>query len=94
MVPPMDAPRLRPGVPFPLGAAWDGTGTNFALYSENAEAVDLCLVDEHGAETPIRLQERTAFVWHGWVEGVGPGQRYGYRVHGPYVRLPHNFQVH
>jgi len=84
MVPPMDAPRLRPGVPFPLGAAWDGTGTNFALYSENAEAVDLCLVDEHGAETPIRLQERTAFVWHGWVEGVGPGQRYGYRVHGPY----------
>jgi len=76
-----------PGTPFPLGATWDGNGTNFSLFSENAEGVVLCLFDEEGAETQIVLDERTAFNWHGYVPGIGPGQRYGYRVHGPYA--PH-----
>ncbi len=76
---------IRPGVPFPLGATWDGTGTNFALFSERADAVDLCLVDAHGHETVLRLPQREHHVWHGRVEGVGPGQLYGYRVHGPYA---------
>ncbi len=76
--------RPRPGVAYPLGAHWDHRGTNFALYSENAEAVDLCLVDADGRETRVPLRSQTAFVWHGWLEGIGPGQRYGYRVHGPY----------
>src|SRR3990170_1754355 len=76
--------NLWPGRPYPLGATWDGAGTNFALFSENADAVELCLFDENGAETRLALRERTAFVWHAFVPGVGPGQRYGYRVHGPY----------
>jgi glycogen operon protein len=74
-----------PGKPFPLGAAWDGEGTNFSLFSENAERVELCLFDEEGRETRIAVEERTAFNWHCYVPGVGPGQRYGYRVHGPYA---------
>jgi len=73
-----------PGKPFPLGPAWDGNGTNFALFSENAERVELCLFDDEDRETRIELVERTAFNWHCYVPGVGPGQRYGYRVHGPY----------
>ncbi|HEX7627170.1 MAG TPA: glycogen debranching protein GlgX, partial [Gaiellaceae bacterium] len=73
-----------PGQPFPLGPEWDGKGTNFALFSENAERVELCLFDEHGAEERIELRERTAFNWHCYLPGVGPGQHYGYRVHGPY----------
>ncbi|SEI88780.1 glycogen operon protein [Deinococcus reticulitermitis] len=77
--------RLRPGAPYPLGATWDGKGTNFALYSENASAVELCLFDAAGEETRIPLREYTAFVWHGYLPGVGPGQRYGYRVHGEYA---------
>ncbi len=76
-----------PGRPFPLGATWDGEGTNFALFSENAEGVELCLFDDEGAETRIGLTERTMFHWHGYVPGVGPGQRYGFRVHGPWA--PH-----
>jgi len=76
--------RVLPGRPFPQGATWDGEGTNFALYSENATGVTLCLFDEVGAETHVTLEERTAFVWHGYVPGLGPGARYGYRVHGPY----------
>jgi glycogen operon protein len=76
--------RPRPGSTAPLGATWDGEGVNFAIYSENATGVDLCLLDEAGFETRMPLRERTAFVWHGYVPGVGPGQRYGYRVHGPY----------
>jgi len=75
-------------VPYPLGANWDGQGTNFALYSENATGVDLCLYDHaHGAgETErIRLPEISAHVWHGYLPGVGPGQLYGYRVEGPYA---------
>jgi isoamylase len=73
-----------PGRPFPLGAAWDGSGTNFSLFSENAERVVLCLFDEADNEVRIELTERTAFNWHVYLPGVGPGQRYGYRVHGPY----------
>ena len=75
---------IRPGEPFPLGATWDGRGTNFAVFSEVAERVELCLFDENGRETRIRLPEKTAFCWHGYVPGVRPGQRYGYRVHGPW----------
>ena len=73
-----------PGRPFPLGALWDGDGTNFSLFSEHAEAVELCLFDEDDDETRIAVVERTAFHWHCYVPGVGPGQRYGYRVSGPY----------
>jgi isoamylase len=80
----MDAASVWPGSPNPLGATWDGEGTNFALFSEGAHRVDLCLFDSAGRETCLPLQEVTAFVWHGYVPGVGPGQRYGYRVHGPY----------
>jgi isoamylase len=73
-----------PGSPAPLGAHWDGTGTNFALWSAGATAVDLCLFDPDGTEHRQRLQETTHQVWHGRLPGVGPGQRYGYRVHGPW----------
>jgi len=72
------------GGPFPLGPEWDGEGTNFSLFSENAERVELCLFDDAGDEERIELHERTAFNWHCYLPGVGPGQRYGYRVHGPY----------
>jgi glycogen operon protein len=75
---------LWPGRPFPLGATWDGEGTNFALFSENAERVELCLFDEAGREERLQLTERTAFNWHAYLPSVGPGQQYGYRVHGPY----------
>ena len=77
-------PTLCPGEPYPLGATWDGEGVNFALYSEHAEKVELCLFDAEGHETRVRLRENTHFVWHGYLPGLGPGQRYGYRVHGPY----------
>jgi glycogen operon protein len=84
-----------PGRPFPLGATWDGEGTNFSLFSENAERVDLCLFDEDGNETSVQLEERTAFNWHCYLPGVGPGQRYGYRVHGPYAPSDgHRFNPH
>jgi isoamylase len=81
-----------PGSPYPLGATWDGEGTNFALFSEGAESVELCLLDgDHAApgtggkaETGVPLEEVTAHVWHGYVPGVGPGHRYGFRVSGPY----------
>jgi isoamylase len=73
-----------PGRPFPLGPAWDGQGTNFSLFSENAHRVELCLFDDADVETRIPVTERTAFNWHCYLPGVGPGQRYGYRVHGPY----------
>jgi len=78
-------PPLRPGRPYPLGATWDGKGTNFALYSENATGIELCLFDEQGVETRVPLREQTAFVWHGYLPSVKPGQRYGYRVHGEYA---------
>jgi isoamylase len=76
--------EMWPGVPFPLGATWDGSGTNFALFSEHAERVELCLFDEQGVEERLALTQRTAHNWHGYVPEVGPGQRYGFRVHGPY----------
>jgi isoamylase len=72
------------GHPYPLGAAFDGRGTNFALFSEVAERVDLVLVDDPGTETRVPLTEVDGFVWHGYVPGIGPGRRYGYRVHGPW----------
>ena len=73
-----------PGTPYPLGATYDGTGTNFALFSEVADRVELCLFDDALVETRVQLKERDAFVWHGYVQGIGPGQRYGFRVHGPF----------
>ena len=73
-----------PGQPFPLGATWDGEGTNFSLFTEHAERVELCLFDGDDEEQRIELTERTAHNWHCYLPGVGPGQRYGYRVHGPY----------
>ncbi|SEO90824.1 glycogen debranching protein GlgX [Trujillonella endophytica] len=76
--------EVWPGSPAPLGAHWDGNGTNFALWSAGAQAVDLCLFDPDGTEHRHRLQESTHQVWHARVGGVGPGQRYGYRVHGGY----------
>ncbi len=76
--------EVWPGAPFPLGASWDGEGTNFSLFSENAERVELCLFDEVDREERVRVEEHTAFNWHCYLPGVGPGQRYGYRVHGPY----------
>lgn len=75
---------LWPGNVYPLGAHWDGKGTNFALFSENATGVELCLFDREGQETRLQLKEVSNFVWHGYIPGVGPGQRYGYRVQGPY----------
>ncbi|MBK5306234.1 MAG: glycogen debranching protein GlgX [Frankiaceae bacterium] len=76
--------RAWPGSAYPLGATYDGSGTNFGLFSEVAERVELCLFDDDGIETRVDLTERDAFVWHGYLPNVGPGQRYGYRVHGPY----------
>ena len=80
----MKAIHSTPGASAPLGATWDGRGTNFALYSEGASAVLLCLLDEQGNETQIPLLHRTEFVWHVYVHGVMPGTRYGYRVDGPW----------
>src|SRR6266702_3356485 len=79
--------NVWPGNPFPLGPVWDGQGTNFSLFSENAERVELCLFDEDGGEERIELRERRALNWHCYLPGVGPGQRYGYRVYGPYAPL-------
>ncbi|MGW2314030.1 glycogen debranching protein GlgX [Actinomadura luteofluorescens] len=76
--------EVWPGDPYPLGATWDGTGTNFALFSEVARRVELCLFDAEGRETRRDLPEVDGFVWHGYLPGIGPGQRYGYRVHGPF----------
>jgi len=73
-----------PGTPFPLGATWDGAGTNFSLFSENAERVELCLFDADGHETRVDVVEHTVFNWHCYLPGVGPGQLYGYRAHGRY----------
>jgi glycogen operon protein len=77
-----------PGTAYPLGATYDGAGTNFALFSEVADAVELCLLDDGGGadaiETRVRLDEIDGFVWHGYLPGIGPGQHYGYRVHGRY----------
>jgi isoamylase len=77
-------PRVWPGRAYPLGATYDGAGTNFALFSEVATAVWLCLFDDEGREERIRLTEADGFVHHGYLPGVGPGQRYGFRVRGPH----------
>ncbi|MFN8639969.1 MAG: glycogen debranching protein GlgX [Dehalococcoidia bacterium] len=75
---------IEAGEAYPLGATWDGEGTNFAVFSEVADYVELCLFDESGRETRVRLPEVTAFVHHGYVRDVGPGRHYGFRVHGPW----------
>ena len=80
--------RVWPGSPYPLGATWDGVGVNFALFSEHARRVELCLFDSTGGESEsltIPLTEHTDMVWHGYLPDVRPGQLYGYRVHGPYA---------
>jgi isoamylase len=77
--------EVWPGRPFPLGARWDGEGTNFSIFSENAEGVELCLFDADGAETRLEVPFKRAHNWHCYLPGIGPGQRYGYRVHGPYA---------
>ena len=81
-----DAHRVKiwPGTAHPLGAIYDGAGVNFSLFSEIAEAVELCLFDADGQETRIEMPERTAFCWHVYLPRMEPGQAYGYRVHGPY----------
>jgi isoamylase len=76
--------QIWPGNAYPLGATYDGSGTNFALFSEVADRVELCLFDEAGVETRHDLPEVDGLVWHAFLPGIEPGQRYGYRVHGPY----------
>lgn len=89
---------MRPGLPYPLGATWDGHGVNFALFSEHADRVELCLFgDREGAPEfqRIALPEKTSDIWHGYLPGVAPGQRYGYRIHGPYApNQGHRFNPH
>ena len=82
----METPAVLPGKSYPLGASWDGEGTNFSLFTENATAVDLVLFEPESGRpsATIRLSERTALAWHAYLPGVGPGQLYGFRVHGPY----------
>jgi isoamylase len=77
-------PTVWPGNAYPLGASYDGAGTNFSLFSEIAERVDLCLIDERGGETRIPLDEVDGYVWHAYLPNITPGQRYGFRVHGPF----------
>src|ERR671933_1068437 len=90
--------RRRPGRPYPLGATWDGAGVNFALFSENATAVELCLFDSAEAVSESRripLAERTDLVWHAYLPEARPGQLYGYRVAGPYEpQSGHRFNPH
>ncbi|MFJ5231776.1 glycogen debranching protein GlgX [Kitasatospora sp. NPDC088391] len=76
--------QVWPGQPYPLGATYDGAGTNFAVFSESADRIELCLIAEDGAETVVELRETDAFVRHAYLPGVQPGQRYGFRVHGPF----------
>ncbi|HRA75469.1 MAG TPA: alpha-amylase family glycosyl hydrolase, partial [Propionicimonas sp.] len=76
--------QIWPGKPYPLGATFDGTGTNFAVFSEVATRIELCLIDTDGTEVRHDLPEVDAFVWHGYLPEIQPGQRYGYRVHGPH----------
>jgi glycogen operon protein len=90
--------RIWPGKPYPLGATWDGAGVNFAVYSEHATSVDLCLFDSVRAKTEavrIVLPEQTDMVWHGYLPDIIPGQMYGFRVHGPYdPGSGHRFNAH
>ena len=75
--------EVWPGKAYPLGANYDGFGTNFAVYSEVAQRVELCLFDSAGSETRVTLPEVDGFVWHGYLPNAEPGLRYGYRVYGP-----------
>ncbi|GAA3377013.1 glycogen debranching protein GlgX [Streptomyces sannanensis] len=77
--------QVWPGQAYPLGATYDGAGTNFAVFSEAAHRIELCLLHEDGSETAVELRETDAFVRHAYLHGVMPGQRYGFRVHGPYA---------
>lgn len=90
--------RVWPGRPAPLGATWDGNGVNFAIFSEHAEKIELCLFDSAGDQKEthrIPLPEQTDFVWHGYLPDCRPGQLYGYRVHGPYEpTIGHRFNGH
>src|SRR5918996_1548322 len=89
--------RVWPGLPYPLGATWDGSGTNFALFSAHAEKVELCLFDDSGERETARvvLPEFTHEIWHGYLPDVRPGQAYGYRVYGPYdPGAGHRFNHH
>ncbi|MFI6732946.1 glycogen debranching protein GlgX [Nonomuraea sp. NPDC050451] len=76
--------EVWPGEPYPLGGTWDGVGTSFSVFSEVAERVELCLFHDDGSEERVDLPEVDGFVWHGYLPGIQPGQRYGYRVHGPH----------
>jgi glycogen operon protein len=90
--------QVWPGRPYPLGATWDGQGVNFALFSEHATKVELCLFDTPDAPKEslrIGLPEQTDLVWHAYLRDVRPGQLYGYRVHGPYEPASgHRFNPH
>ena len=93
----MSAFTVWPGAPYPLGATWDGSGVNFAIFSEHAEKIELCLFDPNGRREIARVQlpEQTDQVWHGYLPEVRPGQLYGYRVHGPYQpEHGHRFNAH
>src|SRR5688572_24310166 len=79
--------RAWPGLPYPLGATWDGSGVNFALFSEHATKVELCLFDAPSASVEqicVPLVDRTDMIWHAYLPDIGPGQLYGYRVYGPW----------
>ncbi|OZG63866.1 glycogen debranching protein [Bifidobacterium hapali] len=76
--------QIRPGLMYPLGASYDGAGVNFALFSQVADRVELCLFDDDDNETRIEMTEQNSYVWHNYIPGLQPGQRYGYRVYGPY----------
>ncbi|MED9916760.1 MAG: glycogen debranching protein GlgX [Bifidobacterium adolescentis] len=76
--------QIRPGSMYPLGASYDGAGVNFALFSQVAQKVELCLFDEEDRETRVEMTEQNSYVWHNYLPGIQPGQRYGYRVYGPY----------
>ncbi len=89
--------RVWPGLPYPLGATWDGSGTNFTLFSAHAEKVELCLFDDEGEHelARVELPEFTHEIWHGYLPDVRPGQLYGYRVYGPYdPTAGHRFNHH
>src|SRR5690554_5476350 len=92
-----NARRVLPGEPAPLGATWDGKGTNFAIFSAHAERVELCLFhpNDFTEVERITLPEHTNEIWHGYLPEVGPGTLYGYRVHGPYdPENGHRFNPH
>ena len=76
--------RITPGSTYPLGATFDGAGVNFALFSQIADRVELCLFDDEGNETRIDIEDQNSYIWHVYIPGIQPGQRYGYRIHGPY----------